>query len=60
MAQKREGIGRGEGSGRDLDVALAVDVVHEVELLLVDGVRAAGPHAERVQRHVPARSTETT
>jgi hypothetical protein len=45
---------------RDLDVALPVDVVHEVELLLVDGVRAAGPHAERVQRHVPAGSTETT
>jgi hypothetical protein len=28
----------------DLNVALAVDVVQEVELLVVDGVRAAGAH----------------
>ena len=57
FAQKPEGIG--PGARGDLDVVLAVPVVHEVELLLVDGVRAAGPHAEHVQRHVPARSTET-
>ena len=44
----------------DLDVALAGPMVHEVELLVVDGVRAAGPHAERVEHHVPAGSTETT
>ena len=34
-------------------MALAIPVVHEVELLFVDGVRAAGPHAERVEHHVP-------
>lgn len=51
-------MGGREGAG-DLDVALAVPVVHEVKLLVVDGVRAAGPHAEGVQRHVPAGSTET-
>ena len=50
-----------KGGGEDLNVPLPVDVVHEVELLVVDGVLAAGAHPERVQRHVPAgRSTETT
>jgi hypothetical protein len=34
-------------------------VVQEVELLVVDGVRAAGAHPERVERHVPAGGTET-
>ena len=38
----------------DLDVWLPVPVVHEVELLLVDGVIAAGANPERVQRYIPA------
>jgi hypothetical protein len=38
----------------DLNVWLPVPVVHEVELLVVDGVLAAGPDPERVQRRIPA------
>jgi hypothetical protein len=43
----------------DLNVCLPVPVVHEVELLVVDGVRAAGPDPDRVQRHIPAASKHT-
>lgn len=39
---------------------LAVPVVHQVQLLLVDGVRAARPDSERVQRHIPAKQNTHT
>jgi hypothetical protein len=51
LAPKREGINRWE---YDLNVWLPIPVVHEVKLLLVDGVIAAGTNPERVQRYIPA------